>query len=80
MGLSSAGRPQSFEPCVREPWESSEKESSRLGWVTKGQLSLGAGRTLAFTFSDNGGRGASWSQGIQRLKSAKTYTRAVPAG
>lgn len=80
MGLSSTGRPRSFEPSVREPWENSAKETSRLGWVTKGQLSLGAGRTLAFTFSDNGGRGASWSQWIQRLESAKTYTRLCPLG
>lgn len=48
MGLSSAGCHWSFEPTVREAWETSVKESSRLGWVTKGQLSLGAGRTLLY--------------------------------
>lgn len=46
-----------LNPHVREPWETSRRQSSRLGWVTKGQLSWeGAGRTSSFTSSDNGGR------------------------
>lgn len=38
-----------LSPHFREPWETSIRQSSRLGWVTKGQHSLGAGRTLPFT-------------------------------
>lgn len=73
-GAVFSGCPWSFEPTVREPWETSGKESSRLGWVTKGQLSLGAGRTLPFPSPDHGGGRSSWSQGIQRPESSKACT------
>lgn len=60
-----------LSPHVREPWETSRRQSSRLGWVTKGQLSWGGGRQdIAFYLLRQWGKG-------DQLISAGTEIRAT---